>query len=278
MVPASVPMVEQSGPLLYAAEYDSVVDVFTFPQGKRIQRLLNVDGAYGLCAGIHDDVWITGQSGYANIAEFARGATTPTVVLNAPGVYGTGCSVDPGTGNVALVEAGTISDPANIAVFPDAPKYPPVIYQPVQHSQYLYCTYDGSGNLFVAGDIHDTTPFLVELKKGSKKFLTIALDRTIASVGGLQWDGAHLALADGSATSIYELAVSGTHAKTIGTTILNGSDDLGYQFTIYNGQVVGRLPRDGRKGIEYWNYPAGGDPVGAFGKGEWFYGAFAVIK
>jgi hypothetical protein len=266
-------------PLLYAVQYDNAIDVYKFPRSAAVQHIEPVGSAYGVCQGMNDDVWVAGSSFYPNISEYFRGQTKPAVVMNAPGsdVAAVDCAVDPGAKKLAVVESWYGGrDPANVVIFADPPKNPPVAYQPVRNATFAACAYDSFGNLFVAGAIYETTFFMIEMKKGSKKFSTISLDRQVGPFGGLRWDGTHLVLGDGSSTSVYRLAISGTHAKVVGTTTLSDSDTTNYGFAIYDGTIVGRPPRDSKKTLGYWNYPAGGDPVGEYGK--ILYASFAVMQ
>jgi hypothetical protein len=257
-------------PLLYAVG-GSKVPAFIFPTKRLAGRLPWLYGeTVSLCAGRHHDIWATqDDNSSGTVAEYAPGGKKALAVMAVPVGAPQSCAVDAKTGNLAV--------PANstVAIFPKAPLYPPLFYTTIKHALNLFCTYDGSGDLFVVGYQPNSSVFLAELLKGTKAFTKVALDRPLQAAGGVQWDGKNLAVADGLTTTIYQMAVNGGHAKTVGTTVLQGAQDLFYPFSVYEGTVSATLVQSGGGGIAYWNYPQGGSPVLKFSKG--YYHSFAVI-
>ena len=62
------------------------------------------------------------------------------------------------------------------------------------------------------------------------------MDQYVVFPGGVQWDGKHLAIGN-QFTDIYEFAISGHHATTVGTTELGSGAMYVKQFWI-QGQTV----------------------------------------
>jgi len=73
--------------------------------------------------------------------------------------------------------------------------------------------YDPSGNLFADGFGSSNYSFaLVELPKGSTKFVTIKTSNSPDFPGSVQWDGTYLAVFDQQTSETYQYTVSGTTA------------------------------------------------------------------
>lgn len=228
--------------LLYASSLPYSVYVYTYPKGKLV-GFLSGFSPRGLCSNANGDVFVT--SGY-DVYEYPHGRAKAIAILADQNPQG--CSVDPTTGDLAVVNQH------HIAVF--QPKHRdrwgiPKTYDPGEPLS--YCAYDGAGDLFV--DAYGSGSWvLLELPKGAKRFETIALSQSIGEAGNIQWDGTYLAMADENAATIYQFAISGSTGSEVGATRLNGVSDIG-QFWIQGGTVV--VP-DGTKHLGFWKYPSGG--------------------
>jgi hypothetical protein len=274
----TVPDVAKKGALLYAvSSEDPQVTIFSFPAGREIDEISLSSLGTASCLGASGAVWITSPGGadVVQASEYAHGATKPEMQLNANADGAQGCAQDPTTRDLAVASSSG-ADPS-LVIFPDAPKFPPVYYRPVFDGEYEFCAYDENGDLFVDGFGGPRGTFLIELKKGSKKFLRIVPDRKIETTGKLQWFKGDLLVADGSDTSIYRMQISGTTAKTVSTTTLEGAANLSYGYALYNGTVVAKpVKNTGGFSFDYWNYPAGGQPKKEFTTGA--YSSFIVSK
>ena len=95
--------------------------------------------------------------------------------------------------------------------------------------------------------------------KGGKAFRDI----TMPFVGypqKLQWDGKHMALNAGG--TIYQMQVSGSRGKIVGTTGLRGdTEGAGGTVWISGDTVLGPYGGESARRVGTWNYPAGGDPI-----------------
>jgi hypothetical protein len=121
-----------SGTLLYAVQDDSI-EMLTYPQGTVFGTIHRI-GPWGLCSDTSGDVWVTTDSSY--VYEYAHGGKRPIAKLDT-GALGplTGCSVDPRTGNLAVVayESG-------IFIFPNATGSPGQIEAPIDGYKCAYET------------------------------------------------------------------------------------------------------------------------------------------
>ena len=95
---------------------------------------------YGLavCSDSAGNVFIVSNS---EIEEYAHGGTSPIATLSLSGDQGSGCSVSPLNGDLAVVYKGDGSD---VAVFPDSGGTPALYRSGIDS---LFCGYDGNGNL-----------------------------------------------------------------------------------------------------------------------------------
>jgi hypothetical protein len=119
--------------------------------------------------------------------------------------------------------------------------------------------YDNQGNLFADGFSGNFA--LVELPKGSSKFITITTSNTVGFPGSVQWDGTYLTVFDQDANELYQYTVSGTTATLKGTVSFSGSSDCAQTWIVQGLIYCGDA---GNEGAEVFNYPAGGSPTAVF--------------
>lgn len=87
------------------------------------------------------------------------------------------------------------------------------------------------------------------------------MDRYITFPGGVQWDGKHLAIGN-QFTNIYEFAISGHRATSVGTTQLGRDAMYVKQFWIQGQTVIAPnvyIPKghSSRSNVLFYDYPAG---------------------
>jgi hypothetical protein len=254
----------KSGPLLYLSVFkdsEAAVDVFTFPRGKLVGTLTGFASAYGLCSDNKGNVFVTDWY-RQNITEYAHGGTTPIATLADPGYETTGCSFDPTTGNLAVVNAATSSGGAgNIAVYANE-QGTPTFYSDAVIGYYWYCSYDNTGNLFVSGrKFLSGGQDFAELSHGSSDFQDLSIPFPVG--GGMQWDGEYVAVAsevNGENAQIYRLSVSGSTVTVEGTVpISRGKHKVNLAGPIWIGDR--RIAAPLQHSVAFWNYPTGGLPV-----------------
>ena len=261
----------ERGSLLYISDLGTnAVYAYSYPKGALVGTLTGFDQPAGECVDNKGDVFIANYVA-SNILEFAHGSTSPIATLSDPGYHPFDCAVDPTTGNLAVANAMTTgSGPGNVAVYKDAKGKPNAYYAAPFISNMAFCSYDKAGNLFVDGFNSAIAFAFGELPKGKPSFRKISLNQHIGAPDGVQWDGTHMAVEDGTIGVIYRFAISGTKGKEVGSTPLVGSSNV-LQIWIDGSKVIG--PNADAASVTFWNYPAGGsgtktigalvDPIGA---------------
>ena len=121
--------------------------------------------------------------------------------------------------------------------------------------------YDPKGNLFADGFTGGSSFELIELAKGSSKFVTVTTSNTVHFPGSVQWDGKYLDVTDQTANAMYQYTVSGTMATLKGTIQFSGSSDCA-QTWIATGLVY--CADAGNNNGSVFKYPAGGSPIATF--------------
>jgi hypothetical protein len=256
--------------LLYVSDAGNRrVDVFTYPRGKLVGRLYGFFGPAGECVDASGSVFIADGS---EVVEYAHGVKTPIATLSDPGFEAAGCSVDPKSGNLAVINSCSTqygsycSGPGSVSIYRKARGTPATYADPgLPTLTFAYGGYDNRGNLFADGNYFvssEGTAFaLAELPKGGRRLYTVSLDQYIGYAGAVQWDGKHLAVGDEGAqpsVTIYQFSVRHRRGTKTGSTVLGGTFELN-QFWIEGSTVVGA--DYGYYDVRYWSYPAGGSPT-----------------
>ena len=258
--------------LLYVSDAgNNTVTVYSYPRGRQVGTLGGFDFPYGQCVDKAGDVFIANTNA-SNIIEYPHGSSSPIATIGDAGEHPAGCSVDPLNGDLAVNNTYTVSnEPGSISRYTYSRHYGWSLPKNYSDSSFFYmyfCGYDATGDLFVDGLTGYGGSFVfAELPAGHKTFTNITLNQSIQSPGGVQWDGAHMAVGDqgnGNGSVIYQFTFSGNTGKAVGSTPLNGSEDVA-QFWIQGRKVVG--PDYGSGEVEYWNYPAGGSAINLITRG-----------
>jgi hypothetical protein len=248
--------------LLYVTDLQEV-RVFSYPRGKYEGTLRGFREAIGTCTDHNGNIYIA-DLGYSQLFEYAHGGNKRLRAINTGNPQG--CSVDPTSGNLAVTNDATFSKAGGVAILTKAhgkPKY----YRDPDFFYYVFCGYDGQGNLFIDGANESTnqTEF-AELPKGGSKLVTITLNQKIGSPGGVQWDGQHVVVGDITNATVYAFAISGSQGVLAGQTHFNGAKEVvqtwieGQRIIAPDSVIVG-----GAKVLIY-DYPAGGSPVKTISK------------
>jgi hypothetical protein len=239
------------GALLYATGGCSGTCVFSYPGGEVVGSLATSGDA--VCTDSSGNVFITESE---HVVEYAHGSSTPSATLSLPGTDGWGCSVDPTTGNLAVVFSSTAG---NIAIFAGARGEPTIYSANVQGE---YCGYDSAGNLFVGG-YKDQGYSVSELPAGGSGFNVFPIDAPIGTPGQIQWDGTYITWQSSNAQgaqTVSRLEISGSQAVVTGTTHFKGIKLQPLQSWLYGGVIVVPYAEHGAKSNEIgiWAYPKGG--------------------
>ncbi len=269
--------------LLYVSKLKNVF-VYAYPSAKVVGNLTGFDYASGLCSDPSGDVWVTDLQN-SQISEYAHAGTKPIAHLsddNDP----IGCAVDPLSGDLAVA-----NDKDNVWVYPHASGNP-VVYTAPDFYDMQFCSYDGSGNLYIDGDRGTHQGFepsaMLWLSYGGTKLQRFNLEgrrRTaIYSAGGIQWDGKSLVV--GQATKydneLYRFSDSGRFGKITKKITLTAPDGgylpAGVPLLIYEGNIIATYDDvDLGHYIAFWPYPAGGAAVKEFKvRGKFFPAGLAL--
>lgn len=254
-----------SGDLLYASSsIGDTVYVFSYPAGKLVGKIVPPGGALalgGICSGKNGKVYVTVLSkkneGY--IYRYVHGSAKPEAHYSLSRVLPFGCSVDPTTNTLAVATVSLGASAGYLSTFPLSGSGK--VYYSYYISNYYYCAYDGSGNLFVNGQGAGSEMYLAEARKGGSELTVLALNKavSVSGMGQLQFDGHDMTFEDLTASAIYRLHVSGAKASFIGTTRLGGWNYTAISW-IQGGTVLIPTGADGTS-IGAWKYPAGGMPT-----------------
>jgi hypothetical protein len=243
-----------------------VVNVFTYPQGKFVDTMSGLQRSPGsLCSDADGDVYVTAtisvQSSY--VYEFGPGGTQPIRTLENPG-YGSACSVDPTTGNLAVANWDASYHgltQGDIAIFPPGSSTPK-LYGIKKMPEFFNCAYDDKGNLLADGIDHLAQNALAMLPQGSGGLTELKFNKYLMLPGPMQWDGHYFAVGYGPVKGeLYQVAVSGSKATAVNTIKLKAhrfeEDDA--SFWIHRDTLIAPVgPKGSTASLGFWKYPAGG--------------------
>lgn len=261
--------------LLYISQSNGEVTVYTYWEKTLVGHLTGFMRPMGECVDKSGDVFIADYAA-KEIVEYAHAGKKPIKVLNDSPYAPYACSVDLATGTLAVANEAGSSDQGNIAIYASA-SGPPKLYTDKQIPNFQACVYDANSNLLVTnGAAGSEISSFAWLPKGGNKLVDISVPGPVGSwtwenVTGLQWDGKYFVI---DFYNLYRVRVINAQAYYVGETGLTEPDVYG-PFWIYNDkpnkkqgtQVVGAFNGDRYSGVEYWNYPAGGDSVSSISKG-----------
>jgi hypothetical protein len=247
----------KSRDLLYVSDlYTDDVDVYSYPEGKLKGVLTGFQAVHYECVDAAGDVFIANGDA-KQLLEYAHGGTTPIKTYTEPG-FTHGCSVDPTTGDLAVLHDPPTSGYGGFSIYRHA-RGKPKEYTPPNVFRVYFIGYDGKGDLFVDGSAYHLMFEIAELAAGSQTPKAITLNQTIALPGAIAWDGKYLAVGDQVSiygpSKIYQFSISGSTGTLEGTTPLSNSCDV-LQFWLQGSRVITSdvcAPH-----ALYFNYPAGG--------------------
>ena len=245
--------------LLYVSDETGSVYVFSYPKGTPEGTLTGLPDPQGECVDKKGDVFVTTFGG-GEILEYAHGGTSPIATLENPGQYMEGCSVDLKSDTLAVINFAPMGGSGGgVSLYAHASGSPTVLTDPNLMLGYQL-GYDDKGNLFLDG-VNASSKFeFAELPAGSSTFTQISLNVSIATPGGVQWDGKYVAVGDAKSGTVYQ--TDGAGGKVEGTMTLSDSDGI-FQFFIDRKTFIG--PNAFSKNAMFWKYPTGGSPTKTLG-------------
>jgi hypothetical protein len=190
------------------------------------------------------------------IFKYAHGGTDPIAILGDPAGLPIYCSVDPKTGNLAVVDYPLQNGGATLAIYEKARGKPKLYTKP--GFGMISCGYDDRGNLFVDGDVIGGSLQFAELPAGHDSFVRITLPQQFEFPGGVQWDGKHVAVGDYRAGVVYRFDVAHKKGTEVGTTPLDGSAEVSQFFVAGSRVIAASAPQEYEGYVKVYEYPAGG--------------------
>ena len=261
--------------LLYIANADGTVIVYTYWQKTLVGQLTGFNSPQGECVDKNNNVYIT-DAGNEDIVEYAHAGKKPLRTIDDSPYVPVACAVDVTTGNLAVAnESGGSSGEGNVAVYANA-SGTPTIYTNSSIQSFKACVYDNRGNLLATNGQSNSSrySYFAWLPKGGKQLTNITVPGPGKSwvwedVQGLQWDGRYYVI---DFYGLYRIAIRSGEAYFIGSTSINETDVWG-PYWIYSSnpkkqgtQFVGASHNTNYPAIEYFNYPAGGDAIAYISK------------
>jgi hypothetical protein len=268
------PDVNSARRLLFISD-DSSQDVyiFTMPAMQLKGTLTGFDGPQGLCSDNQGNIWIVNTSTFQAFKYTRTGQLLGSV--SDPSGTPAGCAINPTNGDLALSDLVGSSGAGGVEVYHNASGSPTRYSNPSQY-QYFFLAYDTDGNLYVDGRTYPTFSTMIsELPSGSGTMHTVNYSGgTVQFPGGVNWDrvNGQLLVNDQEcngiyASCVYQLTVSGSSAKIVGSTPLNNFDGTPCdvdQGTIapFSKYFAGPcIPYSyTESSVDRWAYPSGGVP------------------
>jgi hypothetical protein len=251
--------------LLYVSGNDAVI-VYAYPAGKLVGELNGFNFAAGQCVDKKQNVYVTSE-GDGRVYEYAHGGKRRIKTLVS--AFAIGCSIDPTTGNLAVIslEGRGSRGYGKVSIFANATGSP-THYQAPGFGTYYSCSYDDQGNLFVDGESPPTGYFMfAELPKGSGKFTDVALNQHVAWAGGVQWDGKHIVVGDEETPAVYQFKFNGRKGTKVGTTDLHGAQYVFQFFILGDTLIATNESKSYHYSIKIYKYPSGGNMTKTVTKG-----------
>ncbi|HEY1656048.1 MAG TPA: hypothetical protein VGF86_13140 [Candidatus Tumulicola sp.] len=245
---------------MYVTDFNnSVVEIYTYPKGKHVGALTSgMLNPQGECTDAAGNVYVA-NTGNSNVLVYAHGGTTPVRVLDNPGQYPVGCSVNASDGDVA---AADIFSPTTgvgaVTVWKSGSNQGTTYVQPAGLINCVSITYDGSGNLYVAGS-DSNGPAIAYLRAGSMTWKLATIKGVSSSnLGFMQWDGRYVAFVDSQNEAIDRVRFNGRVGQVVRTVQYDG----------YVSTLCFFGPSGQRKlatlsfypSVSLYQYPAGGSP------------------
>jgi hypothetical protein len=244
-------------------EYDSYASIFNYP--KDIKMIGKLEGAGGQgCTNVlygygKKIIWNAGRTNDL-ITEYKVQGNKVLKTLLLDYTYTSSCAMNT-SGDLAVgILLGNGSDAGGqVVIFKNAAGSGTVYNTPL--SREYFDGYDPKGNLFADGFAGSYTFGLVELPKGSTKFVTIKTSNSPEFPGSVQWDGTYLSVFDQITSQMYQYTVSGTTATLKNTIQLTGAGDCAQTWIVKGLLYCGDA---GNNAGEVFKYPAGGSATATF--------------
>ncbi len=243
--------------------YGTYASMFNYP--KSIQMVGQIDGAGGQgCTNVlygygKKIIWNAGRTDDL-ITEYKVPSNKVLKTLSLGYTFTSSCAMnESGDLAVGVLLGNSYGPGGQIVIFKNATGSGTVYDTPLARE--YFNGYDPNGNLFADGFGLSYDFGLVELPKGSSKFVTIKTSNSPQFPGSVQWDGTYLSVFDQITSQFYQYTVSGTTATLKNTIQLTGSSDCAQTWIVKGFVYCGDA---GNNNGEVFKYPAGGAPIATF--------------
>ncbi|MGC2635516.1 MAG: hypothetical protein WA215_15060 [Candidatus Cybelea sp.] len=244
-------------------DYGSYASIFNYPKGTTMIGQLNGAGGQG-CTNVlygygKKIIWNAGRTNDV-ITEYSVPNNKVLKTLPLDYTYTSSCAMNT-SGDLAVgILLGNSSGPGGqVVIFKNATGKGTVYNTPL--TKEYFDGYDPSGNLFADGFGSSYNFEVVELPKGSSKFVTIKTSNSPEFPGSVQWDGTYLTVFDQEAGATYQYTVSGTTATLKNTVQFTGTGDCAQTWIVKGLLYCGDA---GNNDGEVFKYPAGGSAAATF--------------
>jgi hypothetical protein len=238
-------------------DYGSYASIFDYP--KSVQEIGMINGAGG--QGCTNVLYGYGKKTFWNVAGPSQITEyqVPKKLLRTLSVnysFPSSCAMNT-SGDLAVgILYASGAGGGDVVIFKNATGSGTAYSTPLDEE--FFDGYDNQGNLFADGFTGNRSGFaLVELPKGSTKFVTIQTSNSPEFPGSVQWDGTYLTVFDQDTDEVYQYTVSGTKATLKGTVTLSGAGDCAQTWIVPGLIYCG----DADSGGEIFSYPAGGSAI-----------------
>jgi hypothetical protein len=244
-------------------DYDTYASIFNYP--KSVQQIGRITGAGGQgCTNVlygygKKIIWNAGRTNDL-ISEY-KVPNTLIKTLSLDYTYTSSCAMNTsGDLAVGILLGNSFGAGGQVVIFKNATGSGTVYNTPL--SKEYFDGYDPSGDLFADGFGSSSYDFgVVELPKGSSKFVTIKTSNSPEFPGSVQWDGTYLTVFDQYTSETYQYTVSGTTATLKNTVQFTGVGDCAQTWIVKGLLYCGDADNgDG----EVFKYPAGGTATATF--------------
>ena len=262
--------------LLYVSNSNAEVTVYRYWQHTLVGVLTDFTKPMGECVDAAQNVYIADYSAQ-QIVEYAHGGSKPIKEIDDAPDSPYACAVDPSSGNLAVANDDGASQQGNIAIWNASGQR--TNYTDAKLDNFQGCAYDENGALLVTNGYvqYPYQTYFAWLPKGGSKLVDVSIPNGYndnwGDVFGIQWDGKYFAI--DTPERIYRIMLSHAQAYYIGYTGFAYSDEYStgpYALYVKPGsegtQAVEGLDAFSGSGlVAYWQYPTGGNAIGALKHG-----------
>jgi hypothetical protein len=237
-------------------DYGTYASIFHYPKSVKQIGSIYGDGGQGCSNALYGygKKYFWNVGGPTQVTEY-KVPQTPIKTLPFSYSFPTSCAMNT-TGDLAVGNY----DGGQVVIYKNGSGTGTAYSTPLDEE--FFDGYDNQGNLFADGFIGNRSDFgLVELPKGSTKFVRITTSNSVQFPGSVQWDGTYVTVFDQIANATYQYTISGTAATLKNTIQFSGSSDCAQTWIVKGLLYCGDA---GNNDGEVFKYPAGGSPIAVF--------------